>query len=89
MRVRMSEDFRASYKLLKKRHKSLEADFERLLASLLEKPMQGVVPILDFPCGNKYSKRHLLFSFNTNYHELSINWLRIANYMKNYMGIIC
>jgi hypothetical protein len=38
----MSEDFRASYKLLKKRHKSLEADFERLLASLLEKPMQGV-----------------------------------------------
>ena len=41
MRVRMSEDFRASYKLLKKRHKSLEADFERLLASLLEKPMQG------------------------------------------------
>ena len=42
MRVRMSEDFRASYKLLKKRHKSLEADFERLLASLLENPMQGV-----------------------------------------------
>ena len=42
MRVRMSEDFRASYKLLKKRHKSLEADFERLLASLLEKPLQGV-----------------------------------------------
>ena len=42
MRVRMSEDFRASYKLLKKRHKSLETDFERLLASLLEKPMQDV-----------------------------------------------
>ena len=42
MRVRMSEDFRASYKLLKKRHKSLEADFERLLASLLENPIQGV-----------------------------------------------
>lgn len=42
MRVRMSEDFRASYKLLKKRHKSLEADFERLLASLLESPIQGV-----------------------------------------------
>jgi hypothetical protein len=38
----MSEDFRASYKLLKKRHKSLEADFERLLASLLENPIQGV-----------------------------------------------
>ena len=42
MRVRMSEDFRASYKQLKKRHKSLETDFERLLASLLENPMQGV-----------------------------------------------
>ena len=42
MRVRMSEDFRASYKLLKKRHKSLEEDFERLLASLLKNPMQGV-----------------------------------------------
>ena len=26
---------------------------------------------------------------NTNYHELSINWLRVANYMKNYMEIIC
>lgn len=35
MKVRISEDFRASYKRLKKRHKSLEADFERLLASLL------------------------------------------------------
>ena len=42
MRVRISEDFRVSYKQLKKRHKSLEADFERLLASLLENPMQGV-----------------------------------------------
>ena len=42
MRVRMSEDFRASYKLLKKRQKSLEEDFERLLASLLTNPMQGV-----------------------------------------------
>jgi hypothetical protein len=38
----MSEDFRASYKLLKKRNKSLEEDFERLLASLLKNPMQGV-----------------------------------------------
>jgi len=35
MKVRISEDFRAAYKRLKKRHKSLEADFERLLASLL------------------------------------------------------
>ena len=42
MKVRMSEDFRAAYKRLKKRHKSLEADFERLLASLLINPLQGV-----------------------------------------------
>ena len=42
MRVRISEDFKASYKQLKKRHKSLDADFERLLASLLANPMQGV-----------------------------------------------
>ena len=38
----MSEDFRTAYKRLKKRHKSLEQDFERLLASLLQNPMQGV-----------------------------------------------
>ena len=38
----MSEDFRAAYKRLKKRHKSLEQDFEQLLASLLQDPMQGV-----------------------------------------------
>jgi hypothetical protein len=38
----MSEDFRAAYKRLKKRHKSLEQDFEKLLASLLQNPMQGV-----------------------------------------------
>ncbi len=42
MRVRISEDFRVAYKKLKKRHKSLQADFERLLASLLQDPMQGV-----------------------------------------------
>ena len=42
MKVRISEDFRAAYKRLKKRHKSLEADFERLLASLLQDPIQGV-----------------------------------------------
>jgi len=42
MKVRMSEDFRAAYKRLKKRHKSLQQDFERLLASLLQNPMQGV-----------------------------------------------
>jgi hypothetical protein len=38
----MSEDFRAAYKRLKKRHRSLQQDFERLLASLLQNPMQGV-----------------------------------------------
>ena len=42
MKVRTSEDFRAAYKRLKKRHKSLQQDFERLLASLLQDPMQGV-----------------------------------------------
>ncbi|MBR5964219.1 MAG: type II toxin-antitoxin system RelE/ParE family toxin [Bacteroidaceae bacterium] len=42
MKVKISEDFRAAYKRLKKRHKSLERDFEQLLASLLQNPMQGV-----------------------------------------------
>ena len=42
MNIRISEDFRVAYKRLKKRHKSLEADFERLLASLLQDPIQGV-----------------------------------------------
>lgn len=42
MNVKISEDFRVAYKRLKKRYKSLEADFERLLASLLQDPMQGV-----------------------------------------------
>ena len=42
MKVRMSEDFCVAYKRLKKRHKSLEDDFERLLSSLLQNPMQGV-----------------------------------------------
>jgi len=42
MKVKISEEFRSAYKRLKKRHKSLEADFERLLASLLEDPLQGV-----------------------------------------------
>lgn len=42
MRVRTSEDFRVAFKRLKKRHKSLQQDFERLLASLLQNPMQGV-----------------------------------------------
>ena len=42
MKVRMSDDFKVAYKRLKKRHRSLEADFERLLVSLLENPEQGV-----------------------------------------------
>ena len=42
MRVRMSDDFKVAYKRLKKRHCSLEADFERLLLSLLNNPNQGV-----------------------------------------------
>lgn len=42
MKVRMSADFKASYKQLKKRYKSLDADFEKLLVSLLQNPMQGV-----------------------------------------------
>ena len=41
MRVRISEDFRVAYKRLKKRYKSLEPDFEQLLASLLKNPFQG------------------------------------------------
>ena len=42
MKVRISEDFKVAYKRLKKRHRSLEADFERLLFSLQENPCQGV-----------------------------------------------
>ena len=42
MKIKISEDFRTAYKRLKKRHKSLEYDFERLLDSLLQDPMQGV-----------------------------------------------
>jgi len=42
MRVKTSKDFRIAYKRLKKRHKSLQQDFERLLESLLLNPMQGV-----------------------------------------------
>lgn len=42
MRVRTSADFRAAFKRLKKRHKSLQQDFEKLLLSLLQNPLQGV-----------------------------------------------
>jgi len=46
MRVRTSEDFRVAYKRLKERHKSLQQDFEKLLSSLLQNPMQGVMVVL-------------------------------------------
>lgn len=46
MKVRISDEFKTAYKRLKKKHKSLEADFEALLMSLQENPCQGV-EILD------------------------------------------
>ncbi len=42
MNVRISDEFKTSYKRLKKKHKSLDADFEALLMSLQENPRQGV-----------------------------------------------
>lgn len=42
MTIRMSEDFKVAYKRLKKRHRSFESDFERLLMSLLQNPEQGI-----------------------------------------------
>ena len=42
MKIRISDEFKTAYKRLKKRHKSLEADFEALLMSLQENPYQGV-----------------------------------------------
>ena len=42
MKIRISDEFKTAYKRLKKKHKSLEADFEALLMSLQENPYQGV-----------------------------------------------
>lgn len=42
MNVRISDEFKTAYKRLKKKHKSLDADFEALLMSLQENPRQGV-----------------------------------------------
>ena len=42
VKIRISEEFKTAYKRLKKKHKSLEADFEALLMSLQENPYQGV-----------------------------------------------
>lgn len=41
MNIKFSDDFLSAYKRLKKRHKSLQSDFERLLVSLQENPYQG------------------------------------------------
>ncbi|MBQ8601106.1 MAG: hypothetical protein IJ413_00950 [Bacteroides sp.] len=42
MKIRISDEFKSAYKRLKKKHKSLEADFEALLVSLQANPRQGV-----------------------------------------------
>lgn len=41
MKVRISEEFRVAYKRLKKRHKSLEADFERSLLHCFKTPFRA------------------------------------------------
>lgn len=43
MEIRFSDEFLSAYKRLKKRHRSLQQDFEKLLASLLENPNQGKI----------------------------------------------
>lgn len=42
MTIRTSDEFKSAYKRLKKKYKSLEADFASLLISLQENPCQGV-----------------------------------------------
>ena len=44
--IRTSDEFKTAYKRLKKKYRSLEADFGALLVSLQENPRQGV-EILD------------------------------------------
>ena len=46
MTIRISDEFKTAYKRLKKKYRSLEADFEALLLSLQKEPLQGV-EILD------------------------------------------
>lgn len=46
MKIRISDEFKTAYKRLKKKYRSLEADFEALLLSLQQEPLQGV-EILD------------------------------------------
>lgn len=42
MKIRISDEFKTAYKRLKKKYRSLEADFEALLLSLQQEPLQGV-----------------------------------------------
>ena len=42
MRIKIYDEFKIAYKRLKKRHRSLEADFESLLLSLQVDPYQGM-----------------------------------------------
>lgn len=42
MDIRFSNEFLTAYKQLKKKYRSLQSDFERLLKSLQENPYQGV-----------------------------------------------
>lgn len=42
MKIRISDEFKTAYKRLKKKYRSLEADFEALLLSLQREPLQGV-----------------------------------------------
>lgn len=42
MDIRFSNEFLTAYKRLKKKYRSLQSDFERLLKSLQENPYQGV-----------------------------------------------
>lgn len=42
MKVKISDEFKTAYKRLKKKYRSLEADFEALLLSLQQEPLQGV-----------------------------------------------
>ena len=41
MKIRISDEFKTAYKRLKKKYRSLEADFEALLLSLQQEPLQG------------------------------------------------
>ena len=42
MNIRLSDEFKSAYKRLKKKYRSLQSDFEKLMQSLIDNPMQGV-----------------------------------------------